>query len=165
MFDVSEMKMSEIQRYVNMSKPGISKHFKGLSGGVTTNVNNRIVGISPDATSDFISKHATFKFKHPSITLSANLCGGVGKTSSVYNLSSALRRVIPQSNPIVLIDGDSQASFTRIVCGSAAKDNESTLIDYFEKKASVSEILHDLGNNGHCVLGWRNNNSSVRTLV
>ena len=130
-----------------MSKPGISKHFKSLDQGVTS-INNRIIGISPEAVSEFISKQSTFKFHHPSITLSANLCGGVGKTSSVYSLASALRRVTSRTNdPIVLIDGDSQASFTRIVCGKAADDDEPILIDYFEKKVHISDILYDLGNN------------------
>lgn len=144
MFKVSEIKITELQRYVNLSKPAISKYFKSLHSGVTYS-NNRITGISPNAASVFLQKQSSYKFHKPSITLSANLCGGVGKTSSVYSLASALRRV--SSDPIVLIDGDSQASFTHIVCGQRAEDNEPILIDYIENKTSIENVLNDIGHN------------------
>ena len=82
----------------------------------------------------------------PRIIAVANQKGGVGKTSSVYSLAAALRRVTDtHDNPIVLIDGDSQASFTHIVCGQRADDNEPILIDYIENKVAINEILNDLG--------------------
>lgn len=145
MFKVNEIKMTELLRYTKLSKPAIHKYFKSLESGVTY-TNNRITGISPGAAEGFLKKQTSFKFDRPSITLSANLCGGVGKTSSVYSLAAALRRVTDtQDNPIVLIDGDSQASFTHIVCGQRADDNEPILIDYIENKVTINEILNDLG--------------------
>ncbi|WP_116964854.1 ParA family protein [Fastidiosibacter lacustris] len=147
MFKVSEIKITELQRYVKLSKPAISKYFKALDTGITHS-NNRITGISSNEASLFLRKQSSYKFHKPSITLSANLCGGVGKTSSVYSLSAALRRVSSSTtDPIVLIDGDSQASFTHIVCGQRADDNEYILIDYIENKASINQILNDIGNN------------------
>lgn len=146
MFKVSEIKISELLRYTKVSKTSIHKYFKALESGITY-TNNRITGISPEATETFLDKQTSFKFNRPSITLSANLCGGVGKTSSVYSLAAALRRVTGEKkHPIVLIDGDSQASFTHIVCGERAKDDEPILIDYIENKASIQDILNDLGN-------------------
>jgi cellulose biosynthesis protein BcsQ len=151
MLDVSNIKISEMQKYVKMSKPGISKHFKSLGLGVIKNNNNRIIGITPDASCDFISKNSNFKFNSPSITLTGNLCGGVGKTSSVYNLASAIRRVIKSNSPIVLIDGDSQASLTRIVCGDVASNEEETLIDFFEKKTPIKKLLKNIGDNTYLI--------------
>jgi cellulose biosynthesis protein BcsQ len=146
MLKVSEIKISELLRYTKISKTAIHKYFKALDSGVTY-TNNRITGLSPEATEVFLNKQTSFKFSKPSITLSANLCGGVGKTSSVYSLASALRRVTGvEEHPIILIDGDSQASFTHIVCGERASDDEPILIDYIENKASIHDILNDLGN-------------------
>ena len=145
MFDVSEIRISELLGYTKISKVAIHKYFKGLDSGVTY-TNNRITGIKPYAVESFLKKQTTLNIDKPSILLSANLCGGVGKTSSVYSLAAALRRITgEQDNPIVLIDGDSQASFTNIVCGKRADDNEPILIDYIEKKATIDDILHDLG--------------------
>lgn len=145
MFDVSEIKISELQRYVDMSKPGISKHFKSVENGVILSDNNRVVGLSPTAVEGFLKQQTEFKFFVPSITLFANLCGGCGKTTSLSSLAAALRRIT--SDPIVLIDGDSQASFTHLVCGQRAGNDEKILIDYIEGNASLKDILTDLGNN------------------
>ena len=164
MFDVSEIKITELQRYVNLSKPAISKYFKSLEDG-TTYTNNRLVGVSPEAVVKFLKKQGIYKFDRPSITLSANLCGGVGKTSSVYSLSAALRRVSSRkTDPIVLIDGDSQASFTHIVCGKRADDNELILIDDIENKASINDILHDIGKNVYFVKSNLNSAFLDKTL-
>ena len=56
MFEVSEIKVTELQKYVDMSKSGISKHFKSLSNGVSL-INNRLVGISPEAAATFLQQH------------------------------------------------------------------------------------------------------------
>lgn len=162
--EISEIKVTELQRYIDMSKPGISKHFKSLDTGVTVS-NNRITGISPEAVSNFLAKHTELKFNKPSIILTANLCGGVGKTSSAYNLSSALRRVTSRkSDPIVLIDGDSQASFTQIVAGEKASEEEPILIDYIEKKASLKDILCDLGDSVYMIKSNLNNAFLDKTI-
>ena len=151
MFDVSEVTISELQRYVGLSKPGISKYFKGLDAGVTK-VNNRITGISPDAVATYLNNQTSYKFFRPSVTLIANLCGGCGKTTSFSSLTSALRRITStKDEPIVLIDGDPQASFTHLVFGEKASDDESTLIDYIEGKASLDDILYKLNNNIYVV--------------
>ncbi|WP_150466092.1 ParA family protein [Francisella sp. SYW-2] len=145
MFNISEIKIKELEAYTKISKASIHRYFKALENGVTY-TNNRITGISPKAAEIFLKKQTSLNLDKPSVTLSANLCGGVGKTSSVYNLAAALRRVTGEEhNPIVLIDGDSQASFTHIVCGERAADNEPILIDYIENKASISDILNNLG--------------------
>ena len=147
MFNVDEIKISELQRYVDMSKPGISKHFKSTKNGVTLSDNNRVIGLSPDAVADFLQQQTKFKFFGPSITLFANLCGGCGKTTSLSSLSAALRRITSSKDPIILIDGDSQASFTHLVCGKRAENDEKILIDYIEGNATLQDITHPVGNN------------------
>ena len=160
----SEVKVSELQRYVGMSQPGISKHLKHLEEGVTK-ANNRITGISPEVAADFLGKHSGFQFHRPSILLTANLCGGVGKTSSAYNLAAGLRRLTSrETDPIVLIDGDSQGSFTQIVTGESAGDDEYILIDYIENKAGLSDILRDLGNGVYIIKSNLNNAFLDKTL-
>lgn len=164
MFSVSEIKLGELQRYVNISKPAISKYLKSLEKGVTYS-NNRIVGVSPEIATEFLKKQTKFKFSESSIILSANLCGGVGKTSSIYNLASSLRRVTSrETDPIVLIDGDSQGSFTYIMYGQRAEENELILIDYLENKASISDILHDLGSNVYFIKSNLNSAFLDKTL-
>ncbi len=147
MLKISEIKISELQRYVDISTPAISKYFKGISKGITKS-SNRITGVSPEEAEIFLDKHSAFKFNAPAITLAANLCGGVGKTSSTMSLALALSRITNrEKHPIVFIDGDSQGSLTYMLCGERAENDEPTLIDYLEKKSSLDNILHPLGNN------------------
>jgi cellulose biosynthesis protein BcsQ len=162
--EISEVKITELQKYVDMSKPGISKYFKSLDSGVTFS-NNRIIGISPEAVSSFLKKYTSLNFDKPSINLTGNLCGGVGKTSSAYNLAMAHRRITSRKDsPIVLIDGDSQASFTQIVTGSKADDHQPILIDYIENKAKLNDVLFDLGNSIYMIKSNLNNAFLDKTI-
>ena len=79
--------------------------------------------------------------------MSANLCGGVGKTTSILNLGIALRRITTDDTPIVFVDGDSQASFTSIICSFPAEDNEPILINFLEGKVGIDDVLYSAGNN------------------
>jgi len=145
---VSQFKISEIAKITNQSVPLVSKYFKNFkSEKDVTRINNRIIGISPDAVEKYLRECGITYFYRPAIILSANLCGGVGKTTSIYNLGACLRRITSTKVPIVYVDGDSQASFTSITCGEPANDNEPILIDFLENKADIEDILTDLGNN------------------
>lgn len=141
------MKVSEIAKMGSVSPPLISRYFKGLSEKEVKKVNNRIVGISPFAVEQYFKSIGLNYFYRPAILLSANLCGGVGKTTSIYNLGASLRRITNTDTPIVYVDGDSQGSFTSLVFGKPAEDNEPILIDFLEKKASISDILTEVNDN------------------
>jgi len=161
---VSEIKPSELQRYVDMSKAGISKYFKTNPEHITLK-NNRLTGVSPSAASGFLKKYSSYKFFGPSITLFANLCGGCGKTTSLYSLSAAARRVTStEDDPIILIDCDSQASLTYTISGKRAQQNEPILIDYIERKASLEDIVTDLGSNTYLIKSNLNSAFFDKTL-
>lgn len=125
----------------------LSKHFKQLEDSQVTRINNRIVGVCPEAVEEYFRSVGHTYFYKPSILLSANLCGGVGKTTSIYNLGIASRRITNRKTPIVYVDGDSQGSFTSIVFGNPADDKDPILIDFLEKKAEIKEVLTEIGDN------------------
>ena len=147
MFKVSQLKLSELSKISGASVPQLSKHFKSKDNSGVTRVNNRITGISPEAAEAFLKKSKIFCFDKPAVILSANLCGGVGKTTSIYNLGACCRRVTGKDNPIVYIDGDSQGSFTSMIFGSPADDEEPILIDVLEGKAKIDDVLTEIGDN------------------
>ncbi|WP_196214759.1 ParA family protein [Piscirickettsia salmonis] len=134
-------------KVAGVSTPLISKYFRDFDDDKVTRVNKRIVGITPEAAEDYLMHAGLDYFYRPSIILSANLCGGVGKTSSIYNLGSAMRRITNRNTPIVYIDGDSQGSFTSMVFGEPADDSEPLLLDFLEGKVKIGEILTEVGDN------------------
>ena len=141
------IKVSEIAKITGYSIPLISRHFKKYDDAKVTRVNNRIVGISSEAAEEYLKNSGLTYFYRPAILLSANLCGGVGKTTSIYNLGACLRRITGRNTPIVYVDGDSQGSFTSIVFGQPADDKELILIDFLEGKASIDDILTEVKDN------------------
>ena len=149
MMHVSRLKVSEVARITNTSRPLISRHFKRYNEDTdyVTRINNRMAGISPEAIEEYFKTVGLDYFYRPAILLSANLCGGVGKTTSIYNLGAALRRITGRATPIVYVDGDSQGSFTSAVFGQPADNNEPILIDFLEGKASIDQILTEVKDN------------------
>ncbi len=101
MMEVSKIKVSEIANIINSSTPLVSRHFKEYSDSQVTRINNRVVGISPEAAEEYLKNSGFKHFYRPAILLSANLCGGVGKTTSIYNLGACLRRITNRDPPIV----------------------------------------------------------------
>lgn len=144
---VSQIKISELSKLTDINKTLISRYFKEATDALVTRVNDRIVGLSPEAASEFLFEHGKDYFKKGGVILTANLCGGVGKTSGTYSLSASARRTHTRKDPIVIIDTDSQASFSTTVCGAPADDDELILIDFLEGKAKIENILTDVGNN------------------
>ena len=145
--DISQMKISELARLSDINKTLVSRYFKEAKETDVTRSNNRIVGISPEAVTEFLSEHDIKYFRKGGVILSANLCGGVGKTSSTHSLSACARRIVDRKDPIVIVDTDSQGSFTASVFGTPAEDDEAILIDFLEGKAQIGEILTNIGNN------------------
>ena len=145
--DIAYMKISELARLSNKNKTVVSKYFKNASEEEVSRINNRIVGISPEAVTKFLLEHKVEYFSRGGVILSANLCGGVGKTSGTHSLSICTRRIVDRKDPIVIVDTDSQGSFTASVFGSPAADNEPILIDFLEGKAKIKDILTDIGDN------------------
>lgn len=145
--DVSQIKISELSRLTDINKTLISRYFKEASDSLVTRVNDRIVGLSPEAATEFLLAHGKDYFQKGGVILTANLCGGVGKTTGTYSLSASARRTHTRQDPIVIIDTDSQASFSTSVCGAPAEDDELILIDFLEGKAKIESILTEVGNN------------------
>lgn len=142
-----EIKISELSKLTGISIPQISMHFKKYGDDKVTRINNRVVGISPEAAEEFLLETGHDYFCAPSISLLQNLCGGVGKTTGTISLGVGKRRIVSRTKPIVYVDGDPQASFTEAVFRKAADDSQPVLVDFLEGKASLSEILTDVGNN------------------
>lgn len=145
--NVSQIKISELSKLTNINKTLISRYFKEASDLLVTRVNDRIVGLSPEAVTQFLLDHGKQYFKKGGVILTANLCGGVGKTTGTYSMSASARRTHTREEPIVIVDTDSQASLSKSVCGAPADDNELILIDFLEGKAKVKNILTEIGNN------------------
>ena len=145
--NISQIKVSEVAKITNTSVALISRNFKKYEDHLVTRINNRIIGITPEAVEDYFKSINLDYFYRPAILLSANLCGGVGKTNSINNLGACLRRITSRKTPIVYVDGDPQGSFTSIVFGQPADDKEPILIDFLEGKATVDDILTEIEHN------------------
>lgn len=145
--DISPIKITDLSRLSDINKTSISRYFKESDENEVTRTNNRITGISSEAVSRFLSEHKIDYFEQGGVILSANLCGGVGKTTATNSLSACARRIVDRENPIIIVDTDSQGSLTSSIFGSPAKDNEPILIDFIEGKVELNDILSDLGNN------------------
>lgn len=143
----SKIKVSELAKLSGVTLPQISRYFKDFDSEFVTKNNNRITGISADSAEEYLKKSGFSHLYRPAIILSANLCGGVGKTSSIYNLGAAMRRISSKKTPIVYIDTDPQGSFTTLLFGNPAGENEPVLIDYLENKARLSDILTEIDDN------------------
>jgi cellulose biosynthesis protein BcsQ len=141
MTNIRQIKISEIANFSKSSIPLVSRYFKNSSNSKVTRINNRIIGISPEAAEEYLKHIGLNYFYRPAIILSANLCGGVGKTSAANNLHACLRRITNRNTAIVCIDTDPQGSFTANIFGSPANDNEPILIDFLEGKAAIDNVL------------------------
>ncbi len=147
MMQISEVKLNEIAKITGQDKSIISKYFKSYPDGMVTRVNNRIVGISPEAANEYFSNVGLNYLDQGAVILEANICGGVGKTTGTNNITAGLRRLVNRNDPIIAIDGDPQASFTKHVFKVQAPDNALLLIDFLERRASLDDILTPLDNN------------------
>lgn len=148
-FYVTDIKLSELANITNMKIQSISRYFKnsGIDEKHIKVINNRIIGVSPNAAEIFLRHFGHDYFFRPSVLLFSNLCGGVGKTSGINNISSFLRRIVSVEHPIFIIDADSQSSLTEQKFGEMADESELTMIDYLDKKATLNDIITDCGNN------------------
>ncbi|MFZ2314984.1 MAG: AAA family ATPase [Gammaproteobacteria bacterium] len=145
--DISEIKLSELAKITGSNAATLKTYFEGHDPAHVRRLNNRIIGLSPEAVEGYIKNVGLDYFYRPAVLLSANLCGGVGKTSTIYNLGAALRRITGRNTPIIYVDGDSQGSFTSVVFGKPADDNEPILVDFLEGKASIDDILTEIKDN------------------
>ena len=145
--DISLIKISELSRLADVNKTIVSRYFKDASGDDVTRVNNRITGVSPEAATRFLREHKISCFNKGGVILAANLCGGVGKTSGTHALSVCTRRITDRDQPIVIVDTDSQGSFTASIFGAPAADNELILIDFLEGKTKIQDVLTPVGDN------------------
>lgn len=141
------LKVSEVAKICKTTTYNVSRNFSKTTDGLIERRKGRITGISPNAVEEYFKQHGLQFFYKPSIILSANLCGGVGKTSTIFNMGCFMRKIVNLETPILFIDCDSQASLTSLVSGEPALDTEPTLVDYLEKKVPLEIILHECSNN------------------
>ena len=147
MIETCEVKLSEISKITGHDKSIISKYFKNLPEGMVTRVNNRIVGVSPEGANDYLVNTGLAHFNRGAVILLANICGGVGKTTGTHNIAAGLRRLTSRNDPIVIIDGDPQASLTKHIFKEVPPNNTLLLIDFLEGRATIDDILIQLNNN------------------
>lgn len=55
--DIPNIKISELARLSDINKTVISRYFKEAPEEDVTRINNRIIGISPEAATKFLKKH------------------------------------------------------------------------------------------------------------
>jgi len=143
-----QIKISELANITGQSIPLISRYFKTNTFENVTRNNGRIIGISPEAVQKYLQKVGMSYLYKPCVILFANLCGGVGKTSGTSNLAVASRRITNRLEiPHVYVDSDPQGSFTTTLFGNPASNSELVLIDFLENKASIDDILTNIGDN------------------
>jgi cellulose biosynthesis protein BcsQ len=140
MESVQELKPVELSRIAQINKSTLNRILQKEHEHVSM-INSRIRGISPELVEDILKK------KHPqiyksSIILTNTTTGGVGKTSATISLAYSARRITSRKTPIVLIDADSQSSLTTQLIKEVG---QHALIDYFEGKISVKELIRPVG--------------------
>ena len=118
------LKVSEVAKINKSTTQNASRFFSKNSNNLIERKNGRIISVVPDAVEIFFRTHGLECFYKPSIILSANLCGGVGKTSTIFNMGSFMRKILKIETPILFVDCDSQASLTSLVCNEPASDTE-----------------------------------------
>lgn len=159
----NQIKIGELAKLANTSVPTASVYFKKFNSPCVSREGNRIVGISPEAAEQFLKQYG-LDFNRGAILLSANLCGGVGKTTGVVNLAAAARRLVDRKTAIVINDGDSQGSLTSQLFGQMAAENEPILIDYLEGRAKLDDILTE-GKDNIWIIKSNLNNASIEKII
>jgi|GEM_PF-4258478 len=157
------IKVGELAKLTNLSVSTVSIFLKHSDQKLIVRDGKRVIGIFPEAAEQFLRQYNPSFFR-PSIILVANLCGGVGKTTTTINLSFGLRRIINRKTAIVIHDGDPQGSSTHQIFGQMAAEDEPILVDYLENRVKLKDILTHLGNN-IWVIKSNLNNASIEKLM
>ena len=139
--DISNIKLSELANLTKSQLPSVSRYFKNKKSPNVQKVNNRITGVDSEEAEKYLIHSGLEYFYQPSLIMFSNLCGGVGKTSGINNVSAFIRRITSKYRPIFIIDADSQASLTELVFGEMADDNDLVLVDYIDGKANLEDII------------------------
>jgi cellulose biosynthesis protein BcsQ len=145
-FNISKVKVAELATIADCKPPVISRMFKTMEEPWIEKKNNRITGISPELIENYFRKRGFNDLFKTTIILSNSTVGGTGKTSTVLAMAGSLRRITDRSKAVVMIDCDSQASATQTALGFAIPDDKPVLLDYFEGRASLDEVLHVVSN-------------------
>ena len=146
-FDVADMRVTELARILDTQKASVTRYYKSRETGELKTINNRIVGIEPEAVERLLREKGHDDFYESFLIILATQTGGCGKTSTTANLAAATRRMTGRDKAVVLIDTDSQASLTEQLLGKPADDNSPILNDWLSSKASLEECLVGLGDN------------------
>ncbi len=145
-FTISPIKVQELAKIAEVSQPVISRKFKEEQSGAIKNERNRIVGITPDAIEAYLTAKGCGHIYNGGAYLVTNCCGGTGKSSSALSIGASFRRISdPKTSPIIFCDFDSQASLSGVLTGNAIPDDKPVLVNFFEGKAKLDEILTPVG--------------------
>jgi cellulose biosynthesis protein BcsQ len=144
-FIINPIKVQELARIVDVSQPAISEKFKDAESSIKGE-SNRIIGITPKGINDYLLKRGHNNLYRGGVYLSSNFCGGTSKTTSTISLGASARRFSdPEKTPIIWVDYDSQSSLTSVLNGGPIPESRSVLINYFEKRAKLEDILTPIG--------------------
>ena len=145
-FIISPIKVQELAKIAEVSQPVISRKFKEEHGAIK-NDRNRILGITPQAIEEYLTAKGHGDIYQGGVYVASNLCGGTSKTTSSISIGASFRRISnPEKSPIIWVDYDSQFSLTSVLTGNAIADDKPVLVNYFENKAKLEEILTPVGN-------------------
>jgi Mrp family chromosome partitioning ATPase len=137
---VQSLKPVELSRIAQINKTTLNRILHKEHAQLSV-INNRIRGISPELVEEILKEKHPHLYKS-SIILTNTTTGGVGKTSATISLAYSARRITSRKTPIILIDADSQSSLTT----QLIKDvGEHALIDYFEGKVSIKDLVKPVG--------------------
>jgi cellulose biosynthesis protein BcsQ len=137
---VQSLKPVELSRIAQINKTTLNRILQKEHAQLSV-INNRIRGISPELVEEILKEKHPHLYKS-SIILTNTTTGGVGKTSATISLAYSARRITSRKTPIILIDADSQSSLTT----QLVKDvGEHALIDYFEGKVSIKDLIKPVG--------------------
>lgn len=142
MLKVARIRVSELGRLSGVATPNINRAVKNSEK--VYRVNNRVLGIDPEAVEDFLLKRGHEEIYRPGLYVVTSQVGGTAKTSATIALAMAYRRLSDRRRPVVLIDTDSQGSLTAQLTGDLTFETP-VLSDYLDGKAKLNEILTDLG--------------------
>jgi cellulose biosynthesis protein BcsQ len=144
---VQNLKPVELSRIAQINKTTLNRILQKEQGQLSV-INNRIRGVSPELVEEILKEKHSHLYKS-SIVLTNTTTGGVGKTSATISLAYSARRITSRKTPIVLIDADSQSSLTTQLIKEVG---EHALIDYFEGKVSIKDLIKPVGGSDNIYL-------------
>ena len=135
------MRVTELSRLSGLTKSAISMAMKNEDWSALETAGKRIVGIPPGIVHTFLTERGIITLDTQKLWIIATQVGGSGKSSTTLNLCMSALRLSPPTRPFVLIDSDSQSSLTLSVRGEPISYDHPVLVDWFDGKCTVRDML------------------------